>query len=161
MVQPVVASPSCIQSYSPCSLISDLIQRVADCVAVIFNAIAGLFSSCFGQETTPPVLPAVAVPIAALAPPIPQPSYNPLQMIDPAEDLDEDAHRAAVENGTRFLLDQLQVLLVLLYHRRVIHAVLASIQLHRQVLVPLAPVARMQLPWDQAHAQVVSRARIR
>ena len=65
MVQPVAASFSCIQSFSPCSLISDLIQRVAECVAAIFNTIAGLFSSCFGQETAIPVVTIIAAPIAA------------------------------------------------------------------------------------------------
>ncbi len=90
--------PLALESYSPCSLISDLIQRVVDCVTAIFNAIAGLFSSCFGAQAAAPALP------------VPQPAYIPLEMIAHAGELDHDARSAAVEDGTRFLLDQIRVL---------------------------------------------------
>ncbi|HEY5259571.1 MAG TPA: hypothetical protein VIJ46_02905, partial [Rhabdochlamydiaceae bacterium] len=76
----------------------------------IFNAIAGLFSSCFGQETPTPVVTITAAPISAPALPSPRPAYNPLQMIAPNHDLEMAAYRAVAENGTRFLVDELRVL---------------------------------------------------
>ncbi len=108
MVQPVAASPSCIQSYSPCSLISDLIQRVAECVTSIFHAIAYFVncSFCCGQEAPTPALSPIAAP--ALAAPVR--AFTPVEMIESADDLSTAEYRIAVANGTRFLLDTLRVL---------------------------------------------------
>ena len=108
MVQPVTASPSCIQSYSPCSLISDLIQRIADCVTAIFNAIAYFVtcSFCCGQATPTPALSPVIDPARSIPPPL----FYPAHMIESADDLSTAEYRIAVANGTRFLLDTLRVL---------------------------------------------------
>ncbi len=169
MVQPVAASPSCIQSYSPCSLISDLIQRIADCAAAIFNAIAGLFNSCFGQETTPPVIPAVAAPArpipsptlqptAAPARPTSTPPFNPVQMIGSARELQSNVFDAIVANGARFLTHELQVLKQT--DRPFYEKILTTMESHPHAGYALAPFIAYYLisapSLDGSNAQLLS-----
>ena len=104
MVQPVAPSPSCIPSYNPCELISDIVQRIASCVASIFTAIAEFVKSFFSCPAAAPpavsITPVVSTPTAVIVP-APAVASTPAAVSAPA--VVSDLFQA----GKAFLTDQI------------------------------------------------------